>query len=300
MACFRPRVMQQRANGSYGFGDKPGDLGSIRVACGKCVGCQLDRSATWSLRCQHEASLYDLNAFITLTYDEEHVPANGSLDYPAVSGFLKRLRARFRGDHPGPNGRYPIRFFCAGEYGSLLERPHYHLLLFNFDFSDKKPIGKHLYESDTLSSLWPFGLSSTGSVTPASASYVAQYCVKKVLPRDAGIPAFYAKWLTYGDRAPEFVQPSRRPGLGAWWYQKYRSDVLPRDYVVDSSGKKHRVPRFYQERFRDADESAFGEVKELREVAQLDRNPEDRSFERLAAGEMIAEARLETFSRRSL
>lgn len=301
MACFRPRVMQQRANGTFGFGDRPGDLASVRVACGKCVGCQLDRSAAWSLRCQHEASLYDLNCFVTLTYDDEHVPADGSLRYPDVQGFLKRLRARSPGDHPGPDGRFPIRFFCAGEYGSQTERPHYHLLLFNFDFSDRKPVGKYLYESETLADLWPHGLSSVGSVTPASASYVAQYCVKKLLPPAEGdVPSFYGRWLAYGGRAREFVQMSRRPGLGSWWYQQFGSDVLPRDFVVDSSGKKHRVPRFYQERFRSGDESGFGLVKELREEAQLDRNPDDRSFERLAAGEVIAEARLSTFSKRGL
>ena len=102
-----------------GYADMPVD-----VPCGQCIGCRLERSRQWAVRCMHEASLYENNCFITLTYNEDHIPSDGSLKKDHFQKFMKRLRKKFGAG---------IRFFHCGEYGAELSRPHYHAILFNFD-----------------------------------------------------------------------------------------------------------------------------------------------------------------------
>ena len=81
---------------------------AVSVPCGRCIGCRLERARQWSIRCIHEASLYEANCFVTLTYDDDNLPLDGSLRPRDMVLFLKRLRKRF-----GPG----IRFFQCGEYG---------------------------------------------------------------------------------------------------------------------------------------------------------------------------------------
>lgn len=101
----------------------------VTVPCGQCIGCRLDKSRDWAVRCLHEASLYQDNCFITLTYDDAHLDPLGSLNKDDFVKFMKRLRFQY-----GPK----IRFFHCGEYGTLLNRPHHHACIFNFDFYDKE------------------------------------------------------------------------------------------------------------------------------------------------------------------
>ena len=129
----------------------------VRVPCSKCIGCRLERSRQWAVRCVHEASLYENNSFITLTYRDDCIPENGSLDPDAFQKFLKRLRY-----YAGP-----FRFFGCGEYGEKTKRPHYHACLFNFDFPDRVLWKQHrdvsYFRSALLEKCWPYGFSTNGS-----------------------------------------------------------------------------------------------------------------------------------------
>ena len=98
----------------------------FKIPCRNCVGCRLEHSRQWAMRCTHEAQLHSDNCFITLTYDNAHLPSDFSLDKKHFSDFMKRYRKKF-----GPN----IRYFHCGEYGSKFGRPHYHACIFNHDFS---------------------------------------------------------------------------------------------------------------------------------------------------------------------
>ena len=106
----------------------------ISIPCGKCIGCRLDYSRTWADRCMLESQYHKNNWFLTLTYDNDHLPEQRpgspvhSLQKRDMQLFMKRLRKRF------PNDK--IRFFGCGEYGSKSCRPHYHLLLFGVPFED--------------------------------------------------------------------------------------------------------------------------------------------------------------------
>lgn len=215
---------------------------SMSLPCGQCIGCRLDRSRQWALRCVHEASLHEFNSFVTLTYDESQVPADGSLVKEHHQNFMKRLRASFRG--------LKIRYFLCGEYGTENARPHYHALLFGLDFPDKvfwcESRGNKIWRSPRLEELWPFGYSWIGEVTWQSAAYVARYVMKKVngdlawekYVKDVDVESGECRYLE-----PEYIAMSRRPGIAAGWYQAFKRDC-DKDYVTHE-GRKFRLPRYY-------------------------------------------------------
>lgn len=180
-----------------------------------------------------------------------------------------------------------IRFFQAGEYGSDY-RPHHHALLFGYDFIDGDLVssqgGKKLYTSPELSRLWGKGFVSVGEATFESAGYIARYTMKK-----AG-DAFYAapRCLENDDRTdpkgrvPEYLTMSRRPGIGAGWFEKFGSEVYPWDEIVTSTGKVWKPPRFYDGLLERMDREALVKIKRRRD-AHI--NPLERTGDRLDAKE---------------
>jgi hypothetical protein len=283
VACYHPVEAFQTSTGDVVFAERRGhdSVRTLALPCGQCIGCRLERSRQWAVRCMHECSLSDHNCFITLTYDDAHLPPGGSLRYRDFQLFMKRLRRM----HPDRR----VRFFVAGEYGDKLSRPHYHACLFNFDFADKKVLsrssrgGHELAISGELSRLWAFGLHSIGAVTFDSAAYVARYCLKKV----TGDPRL--KELHYGLRAPEFACMSRRPGIGADWFARYPTDV--RDGFVVVNGVKARAPRFYDRLLAIARPDDFERVQYERELARR-ASAADNTDQRLQVRETVTRARL--------
>lgn len=232
----------------------------IRVPCGKCLACKLNYASEWSERIVLEASLYEKNSFITLTYSDDNLPdvikndETGELYHPLVKRdvqlFIKRLRKYFSGQK--------IRFFCAGEYGSLTSRPHYHLILFNCDFEDKKKFfynrstACRTYRSETLEKLWTYGISSIGEVTSSSANYCARYTLKKS-----------------GFGAKEFVLMSRRPGIGYEYFNLHKDEIYMTDKLYFNFNKnKHftKPSRYYDKLLEAYNLELFKNVKESREV----------------------------------
>jgi hypothetical protein len=264
----------------------------ILLPCGQCVGCRLDRSRQWAIRCYHEAQLYDDNCFITLTFDDEHLHQRDhpwSLDVRDFQLFMKRLRKRFGSG---------IRFYHCGEYGEIcfncgkskkfcqcgsyvphIGRPHYHACLFNFDFSDKTlwkvKNGCRLYISEILSELWPFGFSSIGDVTFQSAAYVARYIMKKQNGDMAEMRYFDRDGVVV---CSEYTTMSRRPGIGKPWLDKYGEETYRDDYVV-VNGTKMKPPKFYDRCFDvvSPDEMADIKARRMRGMKKhLDNNTPDR------------------------
>lgn len=235
MACTRPVAVKGGRKGSLST------FATELVPCGNCLGCDLERSRQWAVRCMHEAQLHRDNAFVTLTYDEEHLPPAGSLDRRAFPLFMKRLRKEA--------GR--VRVFYCGEYGEELGRPHYHACLFGWWPDDAVQAGDRgghaVYRSARLQRLWPFGFSELGSVTFDSAAYVARYVVKKVRG-EAAAEHYTAVDVATGEvfvREPEFAQMSRRPGIGAGWFDRFGEELEP-DGTVIESGKEVPMPRYYR------------------------------------------------------
>lgn len=254
----------------------------IKLPCGRCIGCRLERSRQWAMRCVHEASLYERNCFITLTFAPEHLPKSGSLDKRDFQLFMKRLRKRH-----GPGARY----FHCGEYGEKMGRPHYHACLFNFDFADRElwsvRDGVRLFTSKDLSELWPFGFSTIGDVTFESAAYVARYVTKKITGETAD--------AHYKGRLPEYTTMSRRPGIGRAWIEKYTGDVYPHDRVV-LRGREMRPPKFYDSIFELANPEAFDDVKEQRKRDTV-LVATDNTYDRLRVREKHQHLRFEKLKR---
>lgn len=261
------------------FKEPRGSLGSsyqaIQLPCSRCVTCRQRRSMEWAARCMHEAQLYPRNCFITLTYSPENLPDDMSLHVDHFQRFMKRLRKRFEGvsDVVDDNGivSRPIRFFHCGEYGSLRGRPHYHSLLFNFDFPDKVRYRIHngnlLYRSDALEELWPFGFSSIGECNFKSACYVASYIFKKRLGKDAD--SHYFDPSTGVFKSPEYVTMSRRPGIASRWFQRYSSDVYPRDGIL-VNGLLRRPPRYYDNLLKEFNPELWDDVDQSRQETMAD------------------------------
>ncbi|WNK14034.1 MAG: replication initiator protein [Microvirus sp.] len=215
---------------------------SMTLPCGKCTGCRLDHAQEWAVRSIHESRMHKENCFITLTFDNEHLPEDYSVHVRTWQLFMKKLRKKFGSK---------IRFYACGEYGDLNKRPHYHALIFNHDFHDKKyyqttPQENILYTSQTLTDLWSYGFATTGNIDYQSAGYCTRYNMKKI---NGGIAADHY-WREHPltkqmvSVQPEFATQSRRPGLGQKFFEQHKAEIFPADYIV-IEGRKLPVPRYY-------------------------------------------------------
>lgn len=210
-----------------------------------------------------------------------------------------------------------IRYFGCGEYGEvcfycgnhrtkcpcsayrpMLGRPHFHLIIFGYDFPDKwiwsAKNGYPLFRSSALEKIWTAGFSVIGSVSFQSAGYVARYAMKKIGGDSA------RDWYTRVDPDTgeffrlnkEFVLMSRGRrkglpieeqdgGIGWRWFQKYKSDT-DKDFLT-LDGKKFPVPKYYTLQRPEAEQEV---IKKKRRKAMM-KNKDEYSPERLATKERI-------------
>ena len=301
MTCYYPLIASRSKHTSYAKSGKPyififgsaeshpdlyersqTDENLLVLPCGQCIGCRLERSRQWAIRISQEASLYDHNCFITLTYMDKCCPS--SLVLRDFQLFMKRLRKKFG------NG---IRFFHCGEYGDLNGRPHYHAALLNFDFPDKKLYysrnGFNYYLSESLSNLWPFGIHLISDLTYDSAGYIARYVLKKITG-DAAVDA-------YKDKASPYVTMSRRPGIGTPWIEKYLENVYNHDRVV-VKGHECLPPRFYDEVLKATYPEWFDYIKEQRAARFAD--DLNNTLQRLNVREEVTVRKVDFFMPRKL
>lgn len=275
MTCYHP-LLAYRSEGKIVFNKPFAFAKGFNLPCGQCVGCRLNYSRQWAIRLIHENQMHENSCFITLTFNQESLNKRDNPDSLQVRDFqlfMKRLRKK----HPQKN----IRFFHCGEYGEKNNRPHYHALIFNHDFSDRKLFREKnnikLYTSRELEQLWPYGFSTIGDVTFQSSAYVARYIMKKQKGKNA------KEHYTNIDKdtgevsqiEPEYCTMSRKPGIGYEWFNKYKSDVYPKDVCIINN---HEVkpPRYYDTLLN---EEELKEVKEKRKK-QMD-DPFDGYDERL-------------------
>lgn len=262
----------------------------ISVPCGKCIGCKLEHSRQWAIRCMHEKRLHTDSAFLTLTYDNAHLPPGGTLVKRDLQLFMKRYR-KIAGEG--------VRFFACGEYGEKTKRPHYHVLLLSHGFPDRRPIngysgnsgnasggssqGYSLYTSKSLSQLWDAGSSVIGDVTFDSAAYVARYCTKKISgPKAAD---------HYNGREPEFLVMSRRPGIGTGYVHKYREEMYAHDNVI-VNGVPSSLPRFYDNKYASLNDTCNARLSVLKIARRRKLNRVDKGTTRLRIREVVTLAKL--------
>lgn len=287
MACYHPLRAFQNAGGVF-FSElrKHGDYRIISLPCGQCVGCRLERSRQWAMRCVHEASLYDENEFVTLTYDDNKIPHRGQLHYRDVQLFIKRLRK---------SSGAKIKYIVCGEYGETTMRPHYHMIIFGYRFPDREKVLKlqsehKLYSSAILERLWQKGHCVLGEVNFETAAYIARYCIKKVTGK--GAEAHYSRVDDLGEYqlTPEFLKMSLKKAIGKAWLEKFHTDVYPHDYVI-INGREVKPPKYYDKMLEVKDIFAYEEVKTGR-LIEANQRSADNTPERLVVKEKVAKARL--------
>lgn len=277
----------------------------VQVPCGRCIGCRLEHSRQWAIRIMHETMMHVDNCFLTLTYDDDHLPGDGSLKKKHFQDFMKRLRK-----HLG----FKVRYYHCGEYGEQNGRPHYHAVLFGFDVPDgtgrdidesmrsqglykiKVRDGEFpLFECPFLTRVWGHGMVTMGSVTFESAAYVARYVTKKV----TGVAAeeHYRRVDAWGNEyflQAEYATMSRKPGIGAGWFERFGEEVYPCDEVI-ARGRACKPPRYYDKLLDQKDPSAYEGMKEARRVAGADKPADGPARRRVK--EVCSRARLQKYGR---
>lgn len=265
MQCFTPLKAYRTNDNSIIFSETKEVHTQLELPCGQCIGCRLQHAETWAIRMVHEAQTHEENSFVTLTYDDENLPPNG-LQYSDVTKFIKKLRRVL--DKTQYKGK--LKYYRVGEYGDKFSRPHYHLIIFGFDFS--APIkykgiinekeqsyqsgDRCYYNSSLLTQLWDHGRSDCGDVDYSTCNYVAKYVTKKVTGKH--------KDDHYQGREPEKASMSKKPPIGYDWLQQFNTDVYPHDHVLHN-GRFHKVPRAYDTWLEKNNPELYDQIKQDRE-----------------------------------
>lgn len=243
----------------------------IELPCGQCMACRLKYSRDWATRCMLEAQQWQHNYFVTLTYDDSHVPFNtfSYVDYytgevvddvaltlvPSdLQDFMKRLRINFARKCHFPSEPFNpgVRFYACGEYGGETQRPHYHLCLFNCPIPDLEVKahnfrGETYYHSDFIQKAWsisgiPIGFVCITDLTYETCAYVARYMTKKHKGKSKD-------YYELHHIAPEFSRMSLKPGIARDYFDKNKQKIYEYDQIIitgsDGKAKRVRPPRYY-------------------------------------------------------
>lgn len=278
MACLTPMKAFRDAENAIKFGESQ-DGALLYLPCGRCIGCRQDLTKDWAVRCHHEAQMHMHNCVLTLTFDEAHLNTQNSLVKDDIQNFVKRLRQFiFRSTELKRN--YPqfykqkISYLYCGEYGERFERPHYHIIIFGFDFPDKKFFKKSksnddMFTSSFLEKLWPYGHATIGNMSMATAMYCASYITKYV--SNAEKAEIYTNKDTGEYRQPEFGHASKKPAIGLTWLKKYHKDLSSNDSVIIAN-QRYRIPRYYLKKLEEISPNQLDALKIRRETLLQDKS----------------------------
>lgn len=295
MPCYHPSKVDVLRKATSEGSRRPD---AVTVPCGSCLGCRMDQAGQWAVRILHESEYPTEQSdgspraawFATLTYDDEHIPENGSLEPEDLRLFLARLRKRFP--------RRYLSYYACGEYGEASDRPHYHAVLCGPRFLARDRVcdrhGAPVFVAQAVQDAWGLGLTELTGVTPESARYVAGYVRKKVRRKDD--PTYYDRVNPLTGEivtvAQEFSRMSRNPAIGRRWIERYWRDVYPRDFVV-MDGRPMKPPRYYDKVMERIHPVLMEEVRHQRWL-----DSEEIGDEKLIMAEKIHRARIELFHRR--
>jgi len=191
----------------------------LLVPCGKCLMCRVAYRKEWTLRMIHESGYWEKSSFITLTYDNDHLPENNSLVKHDLKCYFKRLRKSIEPDK--------IKYFAVGEYGFQKDRPHYHIILLNSH-------EKFIVDS------WKYGGVHIGQVAQASIMYCLKYVMK-----EGKIPKHQND-----DRVPEYRRSSIKLGLNylSPAVIDYHKKNEQKPYITLEGGFKVAIPRYFRKK----------------------------------------------------
>lgn len=185
---------------------------NLWIPCGKCPSCRVSRSREWTIRLLHEYAYHESTAFITLTYDDENLPENESVDKKELQRVIRQLRDQKENI---------VKYYAIGEYGEEKGRPHYHGIMFGLGRKD----------TELIENTWKKGIISVDSVTQYSIRYVTDYIHKE-------------NWIElYDYRTPPFSLQSQ--GLGKRWALENKEHLI-QNIGTTMNGQKIGIPKYYQ------------------------------------------------------
>lgn len=272
-------------NQAEGFRDLP-----VVLPCGRCIGCRLEYSRQWAIRCIHEAKLHEQNCTLTLTYAPEHLPPNLSLHKPDHQDFMKAVR-----HHLAPK---KIRFFHCGEYGEKKKRPHFHTIIFGWFPTDLTRVedtksGFPQWQSKIVEKLWGKGRTTVTEMNFETAAYIARYVTKKMKHPD--------KAAHYQGRTEEYAAGSRKPGIGAEYAKKWLDEIYRNDSVMIKKLDGYvetPPPKFYDKILEKISPEMHKSVLDKRKGdAWLMRDHPDSTWDRLKVRRIVHETKSRPFKR---
>lgn len=213
----------------------------LQFPCGKCIACRINYTRQWTQRLVDEIKFSDNAYFLTLTYDDEHLPVDvdsglvGVVCKRDVQLFFKRLRKFY----PDNN----IRYFLGSEYGSEDKsyRPHYHAIVFNLpeEVLEPLPDAPFLFTNGSmanrkLNKIWKNGFVTIGYPYRERISYCAKYFIDK-----NDVQEGYVK---------NFTLMSRRPGIGFQRIDDIKDKVryYKSNMLISDLGTYVGLPRYYR------------------------------------------------------
>lgn len=203
------------------------------IPCGKCLGCKMDYAKEKAKRLELESRYTLGNWFITLTYDDEHLPHNGripTLHKNDLQKFIKRLRR-----YNEYNYDFKIKYLASGEYGGKTKRPHYHIIALNCQIPDLAPLmiknDTPYYTSKKMSHMWNMGQIMIARANTSTNYYTAGYCEKKAVKEE-----------NYTLKEPEFIMQSRN--LGKQYYEDNKSVIFDGNKAI-IGGVAMNYPKYY-------------------------------------------------------
>ena len=255
----------------------------IETPCNHCIACENLRSlrTAMQLACELNTATRD-SWFVTLTYSDEHLPADFSVHKEHIQLFLKRLR-KWRNKY---NYTEKFRYLSQGEYGGQFGRPHYHLAAFNLTLNDlEETTSKGQYpafESEKLNEIWGKGNVHLIRLSYESCLYIARHHLdekinNKVLVHKIPIRHPITREIIK-QREPEFTTRSSRPGIGKEFFEKYFSEI----YVSDSTihkGQEMPVPKYFDKLLQDNNPELYEEIKQLRSDKVEKRTPAQNRYQ---------------------
>lgn len=233
MMCFSPitKNMKVKIPGIKDrFGKQRYEYKNVTFPCGKCFACLQNLRSDWIFRLKQELAVSSSCYFVTLTYPDEYLPISSdglpTLDKEQLKAFLHRFRNSF------PKGT-KFKYFLVGEYGGLLGRPHYHMLLFNLPY-DIATL------HDNISMMWcdDHSIVDVRLASGALIGYITKYMLKA--PDDN-------KMLT-ADQEPCFRLVSN--GMGKSFITPALAHRLAygNSSVVSDGDCKRRLPRYWKDK----------------------------------------------------
>lgn len=170
--------------------------------------------------------------FLTLTYNDENLPTDGSLNKEDWQDFIKALRQKY------PNRR--LLYFMCGEYGDTNKRPHYHAIIFGMSNSleERKSMFDCWKKCDKFQFFGNTWRKTVGEVTKDSARYVVGYCQKKLF-------GDYAK-VEYAHKLPPFQMQSKK--IGETYFLRHKEQFI-KDGFIFFQGRECPIPETWKRKF---------------------------------------------------